>query len=404
MKYIVVLGDGMADEPIRQLNGKTPLDYAYTPTFDKLAPLSEIGSVYTIPKGCSKGSDTANLSVLGYNPKQHYYGRSPLEALSMGVVLKPTDITFRVNFVTLSEEEDVYEKRKILDHSSDEISTEEASVLLEVIQKHFGDETKCFYKGVSYRHLMVWDQGEKDIDLVPPHDILDEVIGHHKPTGKNEKAIWSIMKESYELLNNHPINEARRKRGARPANSVWLWGEGTKPSLPLFKDKYSLDGAVISGVDLIKGIGVAAGMKVLEVEGATGNLHTNYKGKVEAALGWLIEEDKDFVYIHIEAPDECGHRGELDNKIKAIEWIDEKIVKPLITSLEDKGYDFKLMVVPDHPTPLRLRTHTDDPVPYMIYDSTHHQNTTVDYTEEGAKNSGCCIEKGDLLMKYFVEK
>ncbi|PHV72018.1 cofactor-independent phosphoglycerate mutase [Sporanaerobium hydrogeniformans] len=403
MKYVVILMDGMADEPIEALGGITPLEYANTETIDALAPYSHIGMVHTIPEGCAKGSDTANLSVLGYHPKKYYFGRSPLEALSMGITLKDTDITFRTNVVTLSEEED-YEQKRILDHSADEITTEEAKELIEAVQEAFGDKEKTFYPGVSYRHLLVWDKGSKAVNLTPPHDILEKCIAEYKPQGDYSEEIWEMMKKSYEILNHHPINEKRREKGLKPANSIWIWGEGSKPQLPDFKEKYQVEGAVISAVDLIKGIGIGAGMTSIDVEGATGNVHTNYDGKAQAAIKWLIDEDKDFVYVHLEGPDECGHRNELENKIKAIELIDSKVIKPIQAALDAKNLEYKLLVVPDHPTPLRLRTHTDDPVPYMIYESGASLiNKANCYTERFAKATGKMLEEGYTLMDLFLK-
>lgn len=405
MKYVVVLADGMADEKLEALNGKTPLEYAKTPNIDALAPYSEIGLVSTIPEGCAKGSDTANLSVLGYNPKQYYFGRSPLEALSMGVTLEDSDVTFRTNVVTVTEQEEEYENKIILDHSCDEITTEEAGVLIEAIEAALGDEIKQFYPGVSYRHLLVWDGGSTKVKLTPPHDILDKRIGDYKPEGDYQDIIWEMMKKSYEILHNHPVNQARKARGLKPANSIWIWGEGIKPNLPQFKDKYKVDGAVISAVDLIKGIGIGAGMTSIDVEGATGNVHTNYKGKADAAIKTLLEDQNDFVYIHLEGPDECGHRSELENKVSAISQIDQKVIGPVIQALKEKNEDFKLMILPDHPTPLRLRTHTDDPVPYMIYDSTKvgiaEQNQ--EYNEACAGMTGIYFKNGYELMGHFVE-
>ncbi len=405
MKYVVVLMDGMADEPIEALNGRTPVDYAKTPTIDDMATRSTIGMVHTIPEGCAKGSDTANLSVLGYNPKEYYFGRSPLEALSMGVSLKDTDVTFRTNVVTLSEDEVNYEDKIILDHSADEITTQEADELIKAVEKELGNEVCKFHTGISYRHLLVWDNGSRDVKLIPPHDILDRCIKDYKPQGDHSDEIWEFMKKSYDILKDHPVNIARKEKGLRPANSIWIWGEGIKPRLPQFKDKYDVDGAVISAVDLIKGIGIGAGMVSIDVDGATGNVHTNYDGKAEAAIKWLIEDDKDFVYVHLEGPDECGHRNEMENKIKAIELIDEKIISPIKKALDAKNLEYKVMVLPDHPTPLRLRTHTGDPVPYMIYrSSTDSESSANKYTEEFAKTTGVFVEDGYTLMDKFLSE
>lgn len=404
MKYAVILMDGMADEAIESLGGMTPLAYAKTPMISQLAKTSEIGNVQTIPEGCAKGSDTANLCVLGYNPQEYYFGRSPLEALSMGVNLKETDVTFRTNVVTLSEEED-YENKRILDHSADEITTQESQQLINSIETELGDEIKKFYPGISYRHLLVWDHGSCEVKLTPPHDILEKCIKDYKPQGDHSEEIWELMKKSYDILKDHPVNQSRKERGLRPANSIWIWGEGTKPNLPLFEEKYQLHGAVISAVDLIKGIGIGAGMTSIDVEGATGNVHTNYEGKAQAAIDWLINKEQDFVYVHLEGPDECGHRNELENKIKSIELIDEKIIKPIYEALKDKGEDFRLLILPDHPTPLRLRTHTGDPVPYMLFDSrkVNEEDDNKEYTESYAVNNGDLIKEGYTLMDHFLK-
>lgn len=404
MKYVVVLADGMADEKIDALDGKTPLEYASTPHIDAIAPYSEIGLVSTIPEGCAKGSDTANLSVLGYDPEKYAFGRSPLEALSMGVVLEDLDVTFRANVITLSETEARYEDRMILDHSSDEISTEEARELILAVKEALGNEEKVFYPGISYRHLLVWKEGSRGVKLTPPHDILGKRIEDYKPVGDHSHEIWEMMKRSYEILKDHPINKARKMRGLKPANSIWIWGEGVKPQLPSFGEKYGVKGAVISAVDLIKGIGIGAGMTSINVEGATGNLHTNYKGKTAAALKFLLEDDGDFVYIHLEGPDECGHRNEMMNKILSIEYIDSKVIGPVRQALEEAGEDYRLLVLPDHPTPLRLRTHTDDPVPYMLYDTAREGSFNKEhrYNETYAKSSEKHIKDGYELIGYFL--
>ena len=406
MKYVVVLADGMADEKIEALKQKTPLEYAHTPYMDHYAPCSEIGLVNTIPEGCAKGSDTANLCVLGYDPKKYYFGRSPLEALSMGVTLEECDVTFRTNLVTVSEEETHYEDRILLDHSSDEITTAEAKELILAVQKELGSLERAFYPGISYRHLLVWEGGSTKVTLTPPHDILEQCIHTYKPTGDYSDEIWEMMKRSYDILSHHPVNECRRARGLKPANSMWIWGEGIKPRLPQFSEKYDVKGAVISAVDLIKGIGIGAGMTSIDVEGATGNVYTNYKGKAEAAIKYLLEEANDFVYIHLEGPDECGHRNELDNKILAIEQIDTQIIGPVTKALEEAGEAYRLLVLPDHPTPVRLRTHTGEPVPYMIYDSTLEIKPHLgkQYNESFAKKEGNHIKNGYELMGYFLKK
>ncbi|TCT13783.1 2,3-bisphosphoglycerate-independent phosphoglycerate mutase [Natranaerovirga pectinivora] len=397
MKYILVLGDGMADEPIEELNGLTPIEAAKTPNVDKLALKSEVGLVNTIPTGMDPGSDTANLSVLGYNPREYYTGRSPLEALSIGVPLKEDDISLRVNLVTLDDTSD-YKNKKIIDHSASEITTEEASILLEDLKKAFETEAYKFYCGTSYRHLLVWKEG-KLLDFTPPHDILGKEIGEYLST---EGIFSEMMEKSYEILNNHPINIERVKKGLNPANSMWFWGAGTKPILTPFEEKFGVKGAMISAVDLLKGIAIGAEMKVLKVEGATGTLHTNYPGKAKAALD-VIKDDCDFVYVHIEAPDECGHQGNLKDKIKAIELIDEKIIGPIVEDLDKSNIDYKLMFLPDHPTPISIRTHTSSPVPYLIYNSTKQVSNTFMYSEKDGERSGNKQEDGYRLMEYFLK-
>lgn len=402
MKYIVVLIDGAADEPILELGGKTPLEFAHTPTIDEMAPFSTIGMANTIPEGCKPGSDTANLSIMGYDPRKYCFGRSPLEAISIGIDLGEKDVTFRTNLVTLSEDES-YEEKTILDHSADEITTEEANELIKAVQEEFGDDLRKFYTGVSYRHILVWNGGSVDVALTPPHDILGQTIGEFKPRGDGSEYIWGIMKRSYEILNNHPINKSRRKRGLNVANSIWLWGEGTKPNLPLFKEKYGVDGAVISAVDLIKGIAIAAGLQSIDVEGATGNVHTNYKGKADAAIRSLLYEQKDFIYIHLEGPDECGHQQDMENKIKSLEMIDEKVIAPVKKALDNAGDKYRLLVIPDHPTPLHLRTHTRDPVPYMLYEKGHKMvDPYATYGEtQGAKARGHMLEGYAIMDILF---
>ena len=398
MKYVVVLGDGMADEPIEELGGKTPLAYAKTPNMDRLSKLSEIGMVHTIPDGMKPGSDTANLSVLGYDPKIYYSGRSPLEALSIGVPMEDTDIALRCNIVTLSEEEGPFEKRVIIDHSASEISTEECSVLLEAAARQLGNDIYRFYVGTSYRHCLIWKQGQV-VELTPPHDVLGQVIGEYLP---QDKVLREMMEKSYEILVNHPINIERKKKGLNPANCCWFWGAGTKPMLSSFQEKTGKRGMMVSAVDLLKGIAVGAGMGVALVEGANGGLHTNYAGKVEAAVKALTQEGYDFAYIHVEAPDEMGHQGSVERKVLAIEYLDERVVAPVVEKMEAAGEDFRLLLLPDHPTPIRLRTHTAEDVPYMLYDSTKPERHDWDYNEEEGLKSGNRIAEGHLLMDYFL--
>ena len=398
MKYIVVLGDGMADEPLAALGDRTPLAAAETPQMDLLAKQSELGLAYTIPEGMKPGSDTANLAVLGYNPKIYYSGRSPLEALSIGVDMKVTDIALRCNIVTLTEEDKPYEEQTIIDHSSGEISTEDAAILIDAVKKELENDIYKFYVGTSYRHLTIWDNGFV-ADLAQPHDILGRVIGEYLP---QEKDLREMMKKSYDILNHHPLNEARAAKGLNKANSIWFWGAGTKPVLTSFEDKNHIKGAMISAVDLLKGIAVGAEMKVVEVPGANGTLHTNYEGKAKAAVKVLLEDDYDFVYIHVEAPDEMGHQGNIANKVKSIEYLDQRVIKVVMEEMEKAGADYRMLVMPDHPTPIRCRTHTSDPVPYLLYDSTAKQNNSWKYNEEEAKASGNVILEGYTVINKLI--
>ncbi len=401
MKYIVVLGDGMADYPIQTLGGKTPLQYAKKPNIDALAKQSEIGLCRTVPEGFKPGSDVANLSVMGYNPKDCYTGRSPLEAVSIGIDLAATDVTLRCNLVTLTDEE-AYEDRRMLDYSAGEISTQEARELITYLKKHFDSERFTLYSGVSYRHCLVVKNGVTGNDLTPPHDITDKPIRDHLPKGPLGEKYLDMMKRSAELLRSHPINKARIAAGKRPANSVWFWGEGTKPSLENFQTKFGKKGGVISAVDLVKGIGILAGMKIIDVPGATGNYDTNFAGKAQCALDELLG-GLDFVYIHMEAPDECGHQGDIAHKVYSIEQIDEKVVKRLAEGLKAANEDFRILLCPDHPTPIAVRTHVSDPVPYLLYDSRKAVGGSDSYDEESAKNTGVFVEKGWQLMKKLLE-
>ncbi len=399
MKYLVVLGDGMADEPIESLGNKTPLEYANTPTMDKLSKWSEIGLVHTIPEGMSPGSDTANLSVMGYDPKKYYSGRSPLEALSIGVPMKDDDIAIRCNIVTISEDQVSFEEKTIIDHSSSEISTEDCAVLLKEVAEQLADDIYQFHVGTSYRHCLIWSGGSV-VPLTPPHDVLGQQIGQYLP---REEALREMMRRSFDILVNHPINIERKKQGLNPANCCWFWGAGTKPMLDSFEEKTGKKGMMVSAVDLLKGIAVGAGMGVALVDGANGGLHTNYAGKVEAAVKALTEDGYDFAYIHVEAPDEMGHQGSLERKIQAIEYLDEKVIGPAVEKLAAAGEDFRLLVLPDHPTPIRIRTHSSNEVPYLLYDSAKHREETWDYNEACAKQSGNYVAQGHTLIDKFLE-
>lgn len=398
MKYVVILGDGMADEPIGSLGNKTPLEKAATPVMDALAAESEIGLLHTIPEGMKPGSDTANLSVMGYDPKVYYTGRSPLEALSIGVPMKDTDVALRCNIVTVSEEEP-YEEKTIIDHSSGEISTKEAAVLLEAVKKELENDIYKFYVGTSYRHCLIWEKGQV-VELTPPHDVLGRVIGQYLPA---DEALRRMQKKSYEILANHPINLARKAQGKNPANSLWFWGAGTKPILTSFEKKNHKKGVMISAVDLLKGIAVGAGMDNICVEGANGGLDTNYEGKAQAAVDALVKKGYDFAYVHVEAPDEMGHQGSIERKIKAIENLDGRVIRLVKEGLDASGEDYRMLVLPDHPTPIRVRTHTSAPVPYLLYDSRKKQQNTWKYNEREAGESGNYIAQGHKIMDYLFE-
>lgn len=399
MKYLVILGDGMADEPIEALGGKTPLEYADTPNLDRLSKFSEVGMVHTIPDGMKPGSDTANLSVLGYDPQKYYSGRSPLEALSIGVPMRDDDIAIRCNIVTISEEDVPFEERTIIDHSSSEISTEDCAVLLRAVSDRLANDTYRFYVGTSYRHCLIWNGGSV-VELTPPHDVLGQTIGQYLP---EDAVLREMMRQSYDILVNHPINLERKKQGLNPANCCWFWGAGTKPQLASFQEKTGKKGMMVSAVDLLKGIAVGAGMGVALVEGANGGLHTNYAGKVDAAVKALIQEGYDFAYIHVEAPDEMGHQGSVERKVQAIQYLDTQVIGPAVEKLEASGEDFRLLILPDHPTPIRARTHTSDNVPYLLYDSRMPQAHDWDYSEADGRVSGNFVAHGHELMDKFLE-
>lgn len=399
MKYIVVLGDGMADEPIEQLGGKTPLEYANTPVMDELAGKGEMGTVQNVPKGMAPGSDVANLSVMGYDPEKNYSGRSPLEALSVGVKMEENDVIFRCNVVTVTEDEP-YEEKTILDHSSGEISTADADILMDTIREHFNSDIVQFYTGTSYRHITVWKNG-KVVGLEPPHDHLGSVIGPWLP---KEPLLRDMMEKSFPLLNGHPLNKERAANGKNKANSLWFWGAGTKPSLQNFKEKTGLKGAMISAVDLLKGIAVGAGMQIMEVDGATGSIDTNYEGKAQAAIDALLKDNCDFAYIHVEAPDEMGHQGLIEEKVKSIEYLDSRLIALVKKAMEDAGEEFRMLILPDHPTPIRIRTHTGQPVPYILYDSTRQAKRIAHYSEAAASACDNFEPNGYKLMDRLLAK
>lgn len=400
MKHIILLGDGMADEPIDELGGLTPLEKAHIPHMDALAREGVLGLAETIPKGFHPGSDVANLSVFGYDPAVCYSGRSPLEAASMGVELGPEDVAFRINLVTLEAH---YGDLYMQDFSADHISTAEATELINCLQEELGDDQFEFYPGVSYRHLMVWRGGRDQFNLMPPHDLTGKSVSRHMPRGSGAEPMVQIINSAQMLFNRHPVNHQRLSAGKLPANSIWLWGQGRRPRMSTLREQYGLDGAVISAVDLIKGIGIYAGLDVIEVPGATGYLDTNYRGKAEAALEAL--KTRDFVYVHVEAPDEAGHEGNLAGKIEAIEKFDQEVVGIVRAGIGSLG-DYRLAVLPDHPTPLKLMTHTRDAVPFILYGSSGEYRPAgqpAGYSEKAARATGVKLDPGHLLMKSLVD-
>ncbi|MBE6008116.1 MAG: cofactor-independent phosphoglycerate mutase [Lachnospiraceae bacterium] len=400
MKYIVILGDGMADYPIEALDNKTILESAYKPNIDELAKKGILGMVKTVPDGMKPGSDVANLSAMGYDPESCYTGRSPLEAVSIGIDLNDTDIAFRCNLVTLSDEEN-YADKTMVDYSAGEITSEDAAKLIASVNEAFKNDDIEFYSGISYRHCMVWHEGPLNLGLTPPHDISDRKITEYMP--ENE-VIRTLMEKSYDVLKDHPVNKERMDKGLRPGNSIWLWGEGTRPAVSNFEESFGLKGSAISAVDLIKGIAISAGLRSIDVEGATGNYDTNFAGKAKAAIDELLN-GSDYVYIHMEAPDECGHRGELDNKKLSVELIDKEVVGPVVEAMRKAGEDFSILVMPDHPTPIKIKTHTSDPVPFLIYRSNDEKDSGLDsYNEKTAASTGLYIEKGYTLMQKFLNK
>ena len=402
MKYMVLLCDGMADRPLDELGGLTPMQKAHKPNMDCLAKTAEIGLVKTVADGMKPGSDVANLSVMGYDPAICYTGRSPLEAASIGVDLKPTDVALRCNLVTLSDESD-YTKKTMVDYCAGDISTAEAKVLVDAVEREFGNEKYKFYAGVSYRHCLVVDSGTTELgNMTPPHDISDRVIGQYLSTNENATELIDLMKRSYDFLMEQPVNKERISKGLRPANSIWLWGEGRRPKLDNFRDKYGKTCGIVSAVDLIKGIGICAGMKIVDVEGATGYIDTNFEGKAQAAAEHF-KNGCDVVYVHIEAPDECGHRGEIDNKVKAIELIDQKILGPMLQVIKTYG-DYRILIMPDHPTPIAIKTHCSDPVPYLLFDSSSKKNGVQCFCEKAAEATGTYVDFGPAMMGKLLEQ
>lgn len=400
MKYIIILGDGMAGEPLECIGGKTTLEQALTPEMDRLAKMSEIGLVSMVPEGMAPGSDTANLSVLGYNPEVYYTGRSPLEALSIGVGMEEDDVSFRCNLVTLTEDASLpYEDQRIVDHSSDEINTRDAGVLLEVLKEEVLKPGFELYRGTSYRHLLLWKNGH-EMKLTPPHDILTNQIREYLP---GDPMLLAMMKESYRVLKEHPVNLKRKAQGLRPANSAWFWGAGKRPKLPDFQEKTGKRGVMISAVDLLKGIAAGSGMKIVHVEGADGGLHTNYEGKAQAAVRALLDEGYDFAYIHVEAPDEMGHQGSVEKKVRAIEFLDQRLIRIVREAMDASGEPYRLLILPDHPTPIAARTHTADPVPYLLYDRKRPENGAESYCERTAVQSGRWEKNGYHLIEHLFE-
>ncbi|MBQ9085881.1 MAG: cofactor-independent phosphoglycerate mutase [Clostridia bacterium] len=404
MKYLVLIPDGMADEPLKELGDLTPMQKANKTCMDFLAKDALVGTVSNVPDGMVPESDTANMAILSFDPKIYSKGRSPLEAVSMGIEMQPDETAYRCNVVTLSEEEAAYEDRIILDHSADEITTEEAHELIQTLEEKMGNEFRKFYTGVSYRHCLIWKDGNDHYNFMRPHDILGKRIGDYLPKIEDGGGEFlNLMRTSYDILKDHPVNLARKARGLKPANSAWLWSPGKKPQLPSFKDKWGLTAAVISAVDLIKGIGLCADMESIDVEGATGNVHTNYKGKASAAIE-AFQRGIELVYVHVEAPDESGHRAEVDNKIVSIERIDSEILSPVYEYLKECGEPFKIMVLPDHPTPICKRTHTISPVPFLIFSSEKKEAGVASFDEYSAETTGLYIPNGYTLMSRLIEK
>lgn len=403
MKYLILVPDGAGDENIEKLGGKTPLDVADMPFIDGLAAKGEIGMVRTVPPGIAPGSDAANLAVMGYDPTVYLTGRSPLEAASIGIEMSDTDVAYRANIITVSGD-GAYEDLMIKDHSSGDITTAEADQLIQAVNEAFADDEKLFYTGTSYRHCLIVHNGVTGFELTPPHDVLDQRVGDHLPKGEGSEFLTDMMRKSYEILKDHPVNKARMEKGLNPANSLWIWGQGKKPQLSSFYDKYQITGTAISAVDLIKGIAICAGLNSVDVKGATGTLHTNFAGKAEAAIR-EFRDGKDFVYVHLEGPDECGHQGDMEGKIQCLSDIDSKVLAPIVEALRADGEDFKVLEVPDHRTPLAIRTHSSTPVPYVIYDSRNEktEDRSRQFNEKAGTAAGVYFENGFELADYFFK-
>lgn len=387
--------DGAADYPLDELEGKTPLQAARTPQMDYLATHGIVGRAITVPFGMQPGSDVANLALLGYDPKKYYSGRGPLEAASMGIKLDKDGTAFRCNLVTVQD-------GILTDYSAGHISTREAAVLIDIIQKSFGNKNYTFYPGISYRHLMVTKEDFSSVACLPPHNVIGERVEDILPNGKNSQVLAQLMLASKEILEMHNINHIRKEEKKNTANMIWLWGQGKAPSMPYFREKYGCGGAIISAVDLVKGIGRCVGLEAVDVPGATGYFDTDYSAKARFALDVLKRED--FVFIHVEAPDEAGHVGNIEEKIRAIENFDEKVVKPVFEELSRTG-DFKIMIVPDHATPIKVRTHTSEPVPFIIYSSAEEVVDDIkSFSEAGAENSSLFFKEGFKLMDFMIEQ
>ena len=400
MKYAVVLCDGMADYPVPALGGKTPMMVADKPNMDALAQKAQVGLVRTVAPGLKPGSDVANLSVLGYDPAKYHKGRSPLEAANLGVQMQPDDVALRCNLVTLSDDA-VYENKTMIDYSAGDISTAEAHEIMRTVAAHFGSEKYDFYPGVSYRHCLIVHHGSMALGkMTPPHDISGRVIGQYLSDAADAQPLIAMMRESIEVLRDHPVNQKRIAEGKRPANAVWFWGEGTCTTLPAFEELYGLKGSIISAVDLLRGIGFLAGMRTPKVPGVTGYLDTNFEGKARAAVEeW--QNGQDLVYLHFEAPDECGHRNEPENKVLSIERIDSIVLPIILDYLRAQG-DYKVLLLPDHPTPIVTMTHASDPVPYLLFSSEKVQSGVQTINEETAAQTGVFVEEGPSLMRRFI--